>query len=357
MLVLSVGSSLTPIVLWSSSSSTTRSQGTVGYPLFVAQDISSYLSLALEKEPKSFHISPSVTKARVPQEQKKTTKIAKVEGDDEKEFQWLNWVYCRWTQCPPGTIPPAVLKQMEPAISRWGRRKSLVGAERAEELLERLIQEYLLGNPHLDLSVSLFNSAMDAYAKVGNPQGVQRILRRMREIRRNHKSETPGSTRIQNGRSALDFSHLVPDVISMSTLATAWAKSRSPEASAMVESILCYMETKDLVPNLITYNSVLHAVATSGGLKMDRGMRAQRIIDSMKDNGCEPDVYSYQMLIQAWSKTIVDNAPERAERILKHLEDEAYQGNKQLAANAHCYTGRFRCLVGYLSQNRLIYPY
>jgi Pentatricopeptide repeat domain len=140
----------------------------------------------------------------------------------------------------------------------------------------------------------------------------------------------------------------------MSTLATAWAKSRCPEASAMVESILCYMETKALVPNLITYNSVLHAVATSGGLKMDRGMRAQRIIDSMKDNGCEPDVYSYQMLIQAWSKTIVDNAPERAERILKHLENEAYNGNKQLAANAHCYTGRFRCLVGWLCLSELI---
>ena len=42
----------------------------------------------------------------------------------EKEFQWLNWVYCQWKKYEPGTIPLSVLKQMEPAIATWGRRST-----------------------------------------------------------------------------------------------------------------------------------------------------------------------------------------------------------------------------------------
>ena len=107
---------------------------------------------------------------------------AKVLSNEEKEFQWLNWLYCQWSKYDVGAIPLSVLKQMEPAISTWARRAPLsatskrsnlssssnnnhkndnttitttnddlqtYNAERAEELLERIIQEYLAGNPNV----------------------------------------------------------------------------------------------------------------------------------------------------------------------------------------------------------------
>jgi hypothetical protein len=260
----------------------------------------------------------------------------------EEEFQWLNWVYYQWKDTLPNQLTDSnVLKQMMAAIPRWARRRSLSSAQRAEELLERLVQEAAAGNTLLlqqhqqdaainatssvPLTVSVFNAAMDAYGKIGNPKGVQRILRRMETLARNDAS----------------FSHLQPDAFSMSILATAWAKSRSLEAAQKAEAILQYMDLNGLVPNTITYNAVLNAIAV--GNQVDKALRAEDIVQQMKarheEDGCEcaPDVYTYQSLIQAWSKTTMPGSPQRAERILRYM-DEASDTNKKLRPNAYCFT-------------------
>lgn len=245
-----------------------------------------------------------------------------------KEFQWLNWVYNHWRSTKPGELTEETLKQMVPAISTWGRRKTDYAAKRSEELLDRIIDENLAGNSHAELTVNLFNAAMDAYAKVGNHVKVQKILRRMNNLSTNHDH----------------LKHLKPDNFSMSILATAWAKSRSPEAALKAEAILNYMETQNLAPNTVTYNAVLHAVAL--GDQIDKAVRAEDLVKRMKNRysegeGCKPDIYSYQSLIQAWSKTLLPGSPQRAEKILHWLDSEADKGDKSLAPNAHCFTCKF----------------
>ena len=95
-----------------------------------------------------------------------------------------------------------------------------------------------------------------------------------------------------------DFSCLQPDEFSMSTLATAWAKSQSQEAAQKAEAIIKYMDLNGLIPNTITYNSVLHAIAV--GNECDRALKAEDMVRRMtrrhEENGedCQPDVYSYQ---------------------------------------------------------------
>jgi hypothetical protein len=263
----------------------------------------------------------------------------------EEEFRWLHWVYSQWKDVKPGSqfLGENVLKQMVAAIPRWARRNDPQAAERAEEILERLIQEALVGNPHmtpnatstdteeaeaaLPLSVSIFNSAMDAYGKIGRPDGVQRILRRMDHLR----------------KTDVRFRRLLPDAFSMSILATAWAKSQSPDAALKAEGILQYMELNGLSPNTVTYNAILNAVAV--GNRADSALRAEDIVRRMKqrheENGddCDPDVYSYQSLIQAWSRTLLPGAPQRAEQILRFLDDESEQ-NKKLTPNSYCFTSK-----------------
>jgi len=268
----------------------------------------------------------------------------------EDQFQWLHWVYKQWVHTSPGNLTDEnVIRQMTAAIPRWSKRKSLEAAKRADELLERLIKESLAGNPHmrtnaqattsesgetssppLMLTVTDFNAAMDAYGKIGYPAGVQRILRRMEALRTS---------------SISDFADLQPDEFSMSTLATAWAKSHSEEAAQKAEAIIQYMDLKGLIPNTITYNSVLHAIAV--GNQCDRALRAEDIVQRMKQRhelkgeDCQPDVYTYQSLIQAWSRTSLPGAPQKAEQILQFMDDEASSGRKncdRLAPNAYCFT-------------------
>jgi hypothetical protein len=244
-----------------------------------------------------------------------------------EEFNWLNWVYNQWRQVKPGDLSEEVLKQMVPAITRWGRRKTLNSAERAEELLNRIIKENLAGNPHAELTVNLFNAAMDAHAKVGNPEGVKRILRKLEAMSSKHDH----------------LAHLAPDVFSMSTLATAWAKSRSPEAASKAVAILDYMDVRKLTPNTITYNAVLYALAV--GIQIDKALRAEDVVRLMKarheaGEDCKPDIYSYQSLIQAWSRTSMSGSPQRAELILRNLDEESEKGNKSLSPNAYCFTSK-----------------
>lgn len=295
----------------------------------------------------------------------------KKRGPDSDQFQWLHWVYNQWKDTSPGDLTDEnVLKQMTAAIPRWAKRKSIEAAGRAEELLERLIQEAIAGNPHMRtnasttkmtpddkksstppsmLTVSLFNAAMDAYGKIGNPAGAQRILRRMEGLR---------TSRVE------DFADLQPDEFSMSTLATAWAKSHSEEAAQKAEAIIQYMDLKGLIPNTITYNSVLHAIAV--GNQCDRALRAEDIVQRMKrrheENAedCKPDVYTYQSLIQAWSRTSLPGAPQKAEQILSFMDEEASSGKKncqRLAPNAYCFTTVIHSWARSSEKNRARHAY
>jgi hypothetical protein len=263
-------------------------------------------------------------------------------GGKFNEFQWLNWVYCQWRSTKPGELDKDVLKQMVPAISSWGRRKTIESAGKAEELLERIVEENLAGNASAELTVTLFNSAMDAYSKVGNPDGVQRILQRMHQLRQENTH----------------LVHLQPDVFSMSTLATAWAKSRSPEAAKKAEAILNYMAVRKMPPNTITYNAVLNALAY--GKEVDKALRIEDILKRMQDRSeagedCEPDIYSYQSLIQALSKTPLSGSPQKAEQILLFLDEESENGKKHLKPNSYCFTCKSGfCVRSFQSFRRML---
>jgi len=291
-------------------------------------------------------------------------------GPKSEQFQWLHWVYNQWKDTSPGDLTDEnVIKQMMAAIPRWSKRKSAEAARHAEDLLERLIQEAVAGNPHMRtngtttssseeenypapsamMSVSLFNGAMDSYGKIGDPTGVQRILRRMEGLR------TSGVD---------DFAHLQPDEFSMSTLATAWAKSHSEEAAQKAEAIIQYMDLKGLVPNTITYNSVLHAIAV--GNQCDRALRAEDMVQRMneryekKGEDCQPDVYTYQSHIQAWSRTSMPGSPQKAERILRFMDNEAYSGKnncQRLAPNAYCFTTVIHSWARSSERNRARHAY
>jgi hypothetical protein len=259
-----------------------------------------------------------------------------------EEHRWLNWVYKQWSPCPVGELSEDVLKNMVPAISKWARRKESDAPYRGEELLERIIQENAAGNPHAELTVTMFNSAMNGFAKRGDPTGVQRILRRMETLRSKHQH----------------LARLKPDVFSMSTLATAWAKSRSPEAAEMAQSILNYMDVKKVSPNTITYNAVLNALAL--GNQVDKAIRAEDIVNRMTERSgdgedCQPDIYSYQSLIQAWAKTALPGSPQKAERILRYMDEQSEKGNKGLSPNVYCFTSKLVVIVTLVSSKMVLW--
>ena len=275
-------------------------------------------------------------KRRIPKHKRRSS--------EKDAFDWLNWVYHQWKDTPVGHLDEYVMSQMAASIPKLARRKNLREARYAEQALVRLIREAetrVETSEDIDvkqlpvskyLTLASFNSAMDAYGKIGKPDGVQRILRKMEELHRSdRKRELP------------HFSHLEPDEFSMCILASAWAKSRAPNAADQVEAVLKYMDMKDIPINTNVFNSVLHAIAISQDT--DKALRAEDIVKSMVErsekNGedCYPDVYTFQSLIQAWAYSPIEGAPQRCEQILRQMDEEAEKTKrKSLRPNAYCYT-------------------
>lgn len=231
-----------------------------------------------------------------------------------------------------GTLPKQLLDQIPPVITCWARRRTPEGATKAQALLERYVDEYLAGNPHAKLEVRLFNIAMDAWTKSRRddaPQQIQKLMKLMQDLRASDSNDQV-------------LVNLVPDVISMSSLCLAWAKSRSPHAAEKATAILEYMERQGLRPNTITYNAVLLAHVHSQS--RDKAIKVEGIIARMKyrheqchHDECRPDVYSYQSLIAAWSRTSMSGTPQKAEEVLDYLDMEARMGKTYLTPNCHCY--------------------
>ena len=281
---------------------------------------------------KAMHSKVAVVTTALTPKTKKTLHFAKDDrrtGSKSRSSQWQLTIEKEIRDYKiVGTLPKELLDQIPPVITCWARKRTVEGAMKAQELLERYVAEFTAGNEHAILEVRLFNIAMDAWTKSRRhdaPQKIQQVMKTMQDLRNTHE----------------ELSTLVPDVISMSSLCLAWAKSRKPDAAKMATSILDYMEKEGLRPNTITYNAVLlaHVHSTS----RDKAIKVESIIQRMEKRfeagnaECRPDVCSYQSLIAAWSRTSMSGTPQKAEEVLDFLDMESRMGKQYLAPNCHCY--------------------
>jgi hypothetical protein len=300
---------------------------------------------------------------------KKTTKGK----PQDTELEWLNWLYRRWNNVPPGKLDAQTLKHMVPAISIYAKRRSLPAACSAYALLQRYIQEYQAGNAHAVLTTTMFNAAMDAYAKIGQPARVQEILKQMKELAvANNTSTSTYSATISDPtcQQRRQLSLLRPDVISLTTLATAWTKSRNPQAATKAQAVLEYMEQQplDMQPTTVLYNVVLNALARSS--LPDKAQRAEKLVARMQERCalvqfnsneddelqllhacCEPSIYTYQSLISCYSRS--SQSPERAEQVLSFLKRQAADhGRNDLEPNTHCFAAAIHAWAYSMQPNK-----
>lgn len=259
-----------------------------------------------------------------------TEKNRKSKKKRDREYQWLNWLYHQWKQRPVGMLDESILSQFVPAMTSYAKRRSTQAADRARQLLDRNILEYQAGNPHAKLNVTIFNAAMNCYAAIGKPEPAEEILGLMNKLAK----ENPGLEEV-----------LKPDVICLTTLASAWSRSRTDQAPRKTLAYLEYMESHNMSPSTHTYNTVL-ASMVSGTSKSDlRGsekaqLSAMSLIRRMKERyaqgreECKPSVYTYQLLI-----TNMRGNPLKAEQVLNYLKQQADEsGDKSLEPNAHVYS-------------------
>lgn len=178
-------------------------------------------------------------------------------------------------------------------------------AERAEKILERLEAD-----ESAQANVVAYNACLDAWCKSKSPVAVNRteaLLRRM------EASE-----------------HVSPDLISYNTHMHAMAMAgREPNMAQRVDATLRRLEERydkgesDFGPNLFSYNLAIEAWARSHD--PNAATRACDILRKLvKRDGVEPDTISFNQVINALSRSSLPGSAQKAEDLL-HYMDESYK--------------------------------
>lgn len=248
------------------------------------------------------------------------------------------------------------VKSYGKVIDAYARANDL---RRACSILEHLEKQFLEGKSVVEPTVHMYTSVIDGFVKSGRrdaAEQAERVLQLLLELFD------------QCGTIALR-----PDAVIFSTVINAWSKSKYPQRSDRALAILKDMESRGLEIDLLTYNSVLNVLASTGQQEdlteaeellqflvdspdlipdsysfntvlkayanMSMGCKAERLVqrwrslylDGRVDD--KPDCQSYKTIITCWARTNVEGSGQKAQAILDWMEEN------HVTPNTHVYNG------------------
>jgi hypothetical protein len=181
--------------------------------------------------------------------------------------------------------------------------------------------ELSMGPPRIRVkpNVRTFSTVMDAWGRQGTRDGAQKAQELL--------------DRLDTKYQATNDLALQPNVISYNTVMNAWAKAGAKEEGALqCEALLDDMGN---MSDVISYNAVLHAWARSGA--PDAGQRAEAILRDMWH--VQPNGRTYTTVMDAWSRSHgCDDSAARAYQLLLESEDiAAKEGDDSMKPNCISY--------------------
>lgn len=184
------------------------------------------------------------------------------------------------------------------AIKAWTRTKR--GRESAEHV-DRILEE-------MDVPKDLvtYSTVISTWAASGmRSHAVSRAEELLREI-----EDTP---------------ELEPNTIVINSVMSAWVKSKNPAAANRTAELLEHMEKSNKCPpDLFSYNTHLHALSLHAK-RPGYAQQAHDILDQLErrsqagETHLQPNLFSYNLVIDAWSKADDHDAAWNAVKILRNL--------------------------------------
>lgn len=188
-------------------------------------------------------------------------------------------------------------------INAWAQSgQKEYAAERAEEILNRLEND-----PNVKSDVHAYTACMSAWVKSYNPKAVERIEALMERM------------------EALD--HVEPNLFACNTYIHALSVHGSTRGMAKrANDLLMSLERRyqsgeiDFAPNIFSYNLVLEAWARSS--EDDASARAVEVLKSLlKTQRMKPDRFSFNQVLMSFSRSSLTGSARKAEEVLKYMKD------------------------------------
>lgn len=175
-------------------------------------------------------------------------------------------------------------------LEAWSKSGSPSAANKADQVFQKLKNLNQTQSDDSIFSTQLYSNVILAWSKSTEPGSAERAHALLLEMIEKFKQGA--------------FASSEPELIAFNGVVTAWAKMGNAEKAAEILSLMEDIQSKcqHLVPNALTYNTVLHAhVMSSNPTKALE--RIQRIVDYMEENCAEkpditPDSFTYNTLMK-----------------------------------------------------------
>ena len=227
--------------------------------------------------------------------------------------------------CMPNTIT------YNSCILAWAKQGN---AQRAESLLRRMMELSLERNDQDELKADCisFNTCLHAYAVSGEEDAAERAEDLLR-----HQE-----TLFLSGNEDVR-----PDSISYTSVVAAWASSRRLQAADRALQLLEEMEElyeageENVRPNAHSYTAVINALARSGSAAS--AQKSRYLLDTMHEQfragrkDCKPDVACYTSVIDAYARSRSDDAGDNAVELLNEMIELNEAGDEALKPNTRTY--------------------
>ena len=227
-------------------------------------------------------------------------------------------------KCQGVADPVEDLVSFNQELDLFAREGFPEAAETAEMMLFDSIREAATeagGKDYMGCDIISFNTVLNCWAKLGNPQRADALLSRLE-----HLADI----------GVLPFG---PNAISVSTVISAWANSKLQRAPYECEAILTKVEgmfneeDEDISVDRTKVTPTIHMYAAtitawSRSKRSDAAHRAERILERLedlntitKDNMLKPNSVLYTSIIQCWGRSKDSDALERAERVFQRMKE------------------------------------
>lgn len=253
-------------------------------------------------------------------------------GDPKKARHFARLMFTRYQRKLLSELPNIVT--LNGILEAWARSGRPDAGKRAEEVLQWMEKERVLPNTRS------YNCIIDAYSKSHKgAHSAERILHQLMDM-------------WEQGLS------VGPDDYTFTAVVHAWANDSSPESAERASAIVKIMEDaqdsgyEGIVPLVSTYNALISAWAKSND---DR--KVQKVKELLEYIQCRPGIVPNEITYSSVISTLVksdERGVDEALEFLRELEDRMDSGDDSVKLSAACYNAVLSGLIRSKGKNPVL---
>ena len=222
--------------------------------------------------------------------------------------------------------------EIESLLSWWASQESEEGLDWSWKILDRLVLECSSKNINENDMKSKLKPKMTAWLNLTVNSWRLMVIDSQSETTMSNEPPLMTAEKVLDKLDSI-APHILPDVKTYNMIIDAKIMQDPFKAPQFAEGMLEIMHRESssnrlVEPNLVTYSSVINAWSKSG--LQNAGEKAEALLQRMQELGLKLGTISFNSVISAWANSNDPTAGQRAEFLLRRMLELSRQGNDDM---------------------------